>query len=900
MSGTSLKCRIAALLLALGLLAPPARAAPAAPAVLEVDRVEITGVTVFQPAEIQSSVEIAPGDRLERTKILRTSENLQAFYRVHGYEEVSIKSRLVRHKTESGAFEDVLEFSVVEGRPTRVKSVHFVSDGAKDDVFRESWTKLTEGLSSKLGVVPGDVLDQEKLGAGKRAVQDQLASEEFIGAKVAEIRAIPVDSPPADVASAFKGDNRWVDLEVHINLGDRVTFGFRGNQAYTNIQLQGLIDDLRLVGFGKDYIGAIRNRIADEYRSDGYAQVKVTPYTVEKQGARRERHITYVIEEGPRVRIQSVDFDGNLVFSNDELRKQFFARATPLVQQNYYSQKDVQRASELVVEWIKSQGYLFAKLVIVNSVFSPKKIGKPEGAEVRLVVYIYEGEQTKVNTISIIGAKAIPANEIRSILQISEGKPLNLFAFSEGIETLKSLYRSKGYLDIKLQNEGGDQIIVYSDENRTADIALEVVEGTQYRVSQIVIEGLAQTHEDVVTRELQFKPGDLLEEPKVIESETRLRRLGIFSLVTFRSIDDPEKPGFKIIKISLQEGTPGVVAGGFGFRNDLGPRAFGQVEYTNLWGKNHTVGFTLAANRRLEDFRFVEFQGQIGYLYPYFFLTELLFRPTLTLSRTQYAAFDADNLAGALTWERRLWSEPLITGLFTASMEQIRQFNAPTDIDNQNLLIGSITPALRFDTRDQPLSPSKGLFAQASYEIALPQLSKTRVNDVDYTVAYTKFQFRSDYFVPIFRSGVWYSSFRTGYERNLVQPIYDPTLGDYDPKVGTIPLVKQFALGGAGSLRGFKEQELNYQSKAIHGTLTFVNYRTQIDVPFAGALRFGPFLDAANLQVDTFSFGNLRYGTGMGFHYPTPVGPVNLDWGFKIDPRPGEDPYRFYFSIGVI
>jgi outer membrane protein insertion porin family len=107
-------------------------------------------------------------------------------------------------------------------------------------------------------------------------------------------------------------------------------------------------------------------------------------------------------------------------------------------------------------------------------------------------------------------------------------------------------------------------------------------------------------------------------------------------------------------------------------------------------------------------------------------------------------------------------------------------------------------------------------------------------------------------------------------------------------------------LGGVSSLRGFGEQELNSQNTVIKGSLSYVNYRTQLDVPISGGLRVGPFLDAANLRIDSFSFGGLRYGSGFGFHYLTPVGPVNLDWGFKLNPLPGEDTNQFYFSIGVL
>jgi outer membrane translocation and assembly module TamA len=127
--------------------------------------------------------------------------------------------------------------------------------------------------------------------------------------------------------------------------------------------------------------------------------------------------------------------------------------------------------------------------------------------------------------------------------------------------------------------------------------------------------------------------------------------------------------------------------------------------------------------------------------------------------------------------------------------------------------------------------------------------------------------------------------------------------GTPDPRV-TIPLIKQFALGGVNSLRGYIEQELNVQAddpeRRVQGYMTYVNYRTQLDFLLSQSLSFGPFLDAGNLQVDAFSLGNLRYGTGIGLRYLTPVGPVNFDWGFKLFPRPNEDTNVFYFSLGVI
>src|SRR5690606_25872288 len=159
-----------------------------------------------------------------------------------------------------------------------------------------------------------------------------------------------------------------------------------------------------------------------------------------------------------------------------------------------------------------------------------------------------------------------------------------------------------------------------------------------------------------------------------------------------------------------------------------------------------------------------------------------------------------------------------------------------------------------------------------------------------------RFQFRADYFQPLGKNVTWYFSFRTGIERNTANPFNAD--GSPNPNV-SIPLIKQFALGGVSSLRGYKLQELNIQNIAVQGTAADVNYRTQIAIPTAGDLKMGPVLDAANLGVDSYSLGNLRYGVGLGLHYPTPVGPVTFDPGFKVAPKPGEERSRFHFSVGV-
>ncbi|MGK5086813.1 POTRA domain-containing protein [Bdellovibrionota bacterium FG-2] len=871
---------------------------------VEIDRIEFLGLSVFAQNEIEPALQIFPGEKLIWSKVVRTAENLQALFRAHGYEQVGIQSKLTRKKTETGKFESVLEFQIDEGLPTRIRQFKFVLEGSaaklNGDDFLRFWEKIQVELAQRLRLTREAIFDEVRINANKRSVQDLLASEEFVGARVEEVEV------KSSVLSVMEKTGnraaRWVDVDIHVDLGDRVRFGFRGNIAYTAVQLTEIIEAQRKVGFGSDYIGAIRLRLEEEYHTAGYAHVKISPYVFENPQS-QERHVTYVIQEGNRVKIESLDFDGNLVFSKEALRSIFWARAqkaSVLLDHDYYVERDVHGTAELVIEWMKSQGYLAAKLVTITAVFPPQKRVSLQGSKVRLVVYLYEGEQTRVEQVRISGVSRFLGEEVHQMLKLRVGAPLNLYALSDGLEILKTKYRALGFLGVQILNEGTDYLVLYSEDNRGATIALEVSEGPQFHVGRIEIEGLSLTHQDVVHHEIGFKEGDVLSDALLRETEARLKRLGIFSVVSVRALEDVSNKDRKTVLISLQEGTPGIIAGGPGLRSDLGLRLFGQVGYTNLWGRNHSLLLNARVNQRFEKNIFPEYQAQLAYLWPWFAFPELLFRPTLTLSKDHFRTFDSLSTALALTLERNIVRKPNLTGVFTYSLERIKQFNARTPVpalDERDMTIGSVMPSLRLDMRDDPLSPSSGLYSVFTTELSAPWLYS---HGESYPIGFWRIQSRNDYFVPVSKTVTWFFSFRFGWARNNEALVIDPTTGGYDPKSGTIPVAKQFALGGIGSLRGFAEQEINTSDKFIVGTTSYVNYRTQLEVPFSGSVRFGPFVDAGNIYVDRILLGQLRYSTGFGFHYQTPVGPVNAEWGFKVHPQLGEDAYRFHFSIGVI
>jgi len=194
------------------------------------------------------------------------------------------------------------------------------------------------------------------------------------------------------------------------------------------------------------------------------------------------------------------------------------------------------------------------------------------------------------------------------------------------------------------------------------------------------------------------------------------------------------------------------------------------------------------------------------------------------------------------------------------------------------LRVSSITPRIVRDSRDRRFDPTSG--SLNSFEVELAGLGGTR-------------------FFKVLGDSTWYFPLPgglTGFVRGRFG-LGEGYAGD------ALPASERFFLGGVTTVRGFAFRELGPQDQEGNplGGVAFVQFNLEVGRSFGRLLRLVAFVDAGNVysSLSRFDLGVLRRSAGFGIRLLTPVGPIRLDWGFKLDRRPGESIGELGFLLGT-
>jgi len=611
-------------------------------------------------------------------------------------------------------------------------------------------------------------------------------------------------------------------------------------------QRAGLESLLRDGGLKPDVLEEAVDRLENEFHQDGYRDVSITRHE-ETRGYRQV--VVYVIQAGPQASVASVRIDADVT----DLTWPRTTTQPGLPLQDAVASEDA-RAIGRVAE---QAGHAAARVEVVT----------PEGGgNVPVVFKVRAGPRTLVSSVDVDTPAPLPADSPASELVVRPGAPYRVRDVARDRNALLTAYRDAGYPQVEVTPE-----TTLSEDRLQAKVVLHVVPGSRLSVDHVVVAGLERTEETVVRREITLHEGKPLGQQEVIESQRRLGALGLFQKVSVAEID-PETTGQRTILVTAEEGPLTTVSYGLGYSETDLLRGSVEVTRRNLFGMDRAI--TAFARLSFTGSRFL-----LTYREPYFLGRRQEMFATAFREEGERPFFDFLQHGAVLQSARDLsthWS--LIA---RAGYKRVHVFNVtnPGEVSREfgNYTVSGPSASLVNDTRDDPLEPHRGRFLSADLSLSLKALGgDTFVKGFVQAAAFERLTSR----VLLAVDG------RLGLGRTLglEESIF-------------LPKAERFYAGGDYSLRGFcLDCVLPSGGNAL--VLASTELRTDVGRHLSTAL----FVDAGNVYPlgSDLSLGDLRYSAGVGLRYRTALGPLRVDWGYKLNRRPGESASQWHLAIGHV
>lgn len=802
--------------------------------------------------------------------MIEAAERVRSFYEAQGFAQTRV-DLVFERVPETGV---KVKVNIHEGPRTTIQDFQFLTANEE----------LAKGAQRALRSHRGSAINDKVLNGIRSDLRSYLGKNRYFRAEITDPQIEAYDQ------------NSKARLIFQLRHGDRYSLDINGNRGIRLSALTSVLDLNNFSTSNPNVAAELATKVKNYYISQGYARAEVSGR--EENGNQAfEKIIRLSITEGPRVKTKRIDWIGQMSQPPKAYTDFLMDHASPIFSEGYFVKEDLDAALKMLVTDRWNLGYLRARVVSTRTSYNVTR------DEISIQINFDEGPLTKIRSIRFEGTQALQEPELRESLLFKENEPLKLNALEESIQNLRRRYQDKGYLEMNLINER-DDLVKYSDDNTAVDVVFQVYEGPQIQVGSIVVEGNSITRDEVIMKELEFKPGDTLTPALLDESISRLQRLGHFSSVDIRTVEEKTPISLRTVVVRVTDRDPGLFNLGFGVNSDRGltVRGYTGIAYRNIGGTGRGVSARVDANYNVNEIKYLERKLTLGYLEPYLFDSRVRGRVSLTRAST---VSDYNNRLGAevnqmtYTLEQDLTSHVLLTW-DVWSLATVRDFTLSENNQVSLMDIGSTALNVDFDFRDHPFNPTRGSFTRLNLEYGSPALMSTD------TIEYVRSIANYSHYTGFKKWGlVWANSLRLGYLKNL------STRPD-----GSVPYDKKgLILGGQSTIRGFTPEEAfpnrydfmpNYDSVRERYSLTteanMYLIKSELRFPIWGNIGGAVFYDGGAVSVKGVSMETpYRHSAGLALRYSTPVGAASLEYAWKLNAKGsrGETPAVFHFSIGT-
>ena len=865
-----------------------------------VERVEFAGVLGLSASLLRDTVDDRFGRAPQIGRAAEVIRTLERLYEDRGYFNASIRAESVElHDPDR----TILTFEIAAGPQARIRNIEISGDPRT----------TREDLLARLGVAPGDAYERVRLQQRLTDYADRLK-------KRGHLQASASHSP------RISDDGTAADLTLDVQAGPLVNVTFAGDPLPT-ARRDELAPFRREGSVDEDLLEDSAQRLREYLRQQGFWKADVTFDPRESEG---KLDIVFTVRKGPvyRVAAEGVEVAGNKAVRIEELRPLI----VPKPGEPYVS-SHLDATVGAIVLLYRTRGFAWVDVKTAeNEVPSQGGYGT---AVVRPAIAITEGPRAVVGNITVAGAAALREEEIRRAANLQSGTAYYEPTIRSARDAVQLEYLNLGFASAQVTI--GQAV---SEDRSRVDLTISIAEGLQTLVDHVIVVGNQRTSDDVIRREVVLRPGAPLGLRDLLESRRRLSQLGLFRRFDIRELEHGPASRRDVL-VTVEEAPATTLGYGGGLelnrrlraggasgeaeeRIELAPRGFFDIGRRNLGGKNRSVNLFMRVSLRPRDapddptadgrgFGFSEYRVVGTYREPRAFHWNADWTVTGAFEQGVRSSFNFTRKGVTGELVRRL--TPTIRTSVRYSLGTTRTFDERLQEDEQSRIdrlfpqvrLSIFSTAIARDTRDDVVEPTRGAFLSGETSMATRGLGGQ--------VGFLKTYLQGYWFKRLFASGVVFATrasagLADGFPREA-QPVDDQGRPIEGPPeiIEDLPASERFFAGGDTTIRGFALDTVGVpktisQRGFPRGGNGVLILNAELRVPVWKEIGAAFFVDGGNVweRVTDFDVSELRGSVGFGLRYRSPIGPVRIDLGFKMDRRDVagklEDRSVLHFAIG--
>lgn len=711
-----------------------------------------------------------------------------------------------------------------------------------------------ETVRSYMQINPGDPFDAQRI---DQALKNLFATGLFADVNFrrdGDALVVTVTENPIINKLAFEGNQRLDDdaLQQEVQLRPRV--------VYTQARVQADV-----------------KRILDLYRRSGRFAATVEPKIIKLDQNRV--NLVFEINEGDVTEVRRIDFVGNKVFSDSDLRDEIvtqeYAFYRFLNTNDTYDPDRLTVDKEALRKFYLANGYADFRVVSAVAELSPDQ-------EAFFITFtVEEGERYKLGTVDIkTTLKDLDPETLRGDISTSEGDWYNADLVDESVQAISDRVGSLGYAFVDVRPR-----IDRDTENKVLNLTYDIQEGPKVYVERIDISGNVRTQDKVIRREFRIAEGDAFSTAKLRRTEQRLKNLGFFESVDIQAVpsDSPDKT---VIKVKVAEKSTGELSFGAGFSTVDGPLGNVGLRERNLLGKGYDLRAQLNISGRRSTI-------DVSFTDPYFLDKELSAGFDVFHRRfdRRESSFREQNTGIGLRMGYDLAEYTRHTISYQVSYDKTSHVDSHASDVIQNEEGSEVRSVIGhdivYDRRDSKFDPREGYYVSVGQDLA----------GLGGTVRYLRNTLGGGYFysfnkdVTIGATGEVGYMFGLGDEVRVTDAFF---LGGQN--------LRGFATGGVGPRDSDTKDALGGKFRA-EGT---VQASFPLGLPEEYAIRGRVFSDFGTLtgtdfedDIDLNDDASLRMSLGVGLTWVSPFGPLAVDLAYPILKESYDKDELFRFSVGT-